>query len=866
MATTVTLLYAAHSEGSGYTLISGSPTFTLTGGETLVVLLCGVGQITDFPAPTDSAGTLVKQLTAYNAFFDSATSHGGLYTEFNAAAGSHTITPPVIAGGADGLIGVLKISGMAASLAVRTAVKNRQSTTSTTFSLTTDGTPVAGDVAIGFRTHENNVASTSTVTQPAGWTSLWQFLNGTISLPTDESYLILGSGGALTGTWTTTDAAVTDTSGAILILKPAALITSQPADQTVNLGGIATFSVSATASAGSATFQWQDNSGGGVFANISGETSSTLSIANAVAGQNGRRYQVVVTDSNGSVTSNSAALYVNYPSRAVVPLYDIGALDQIGFQSLLNIGGWFAPNSTVGLLIEKWLAEELDPATGGGNIYSVSASDSVTATDAATDTGVFAATTSDAISATDAATSQATVAAAATDAVSSGDSATSAAVIAAAAADSSAATDSSTAVLALAVSASDAVTTTDAASITAVLALSASDSVTASDAATDQLVAGASASDSVTATDSASAANAVAVAATDSVTATDSATVLVVLSATASDAAAASDSSTATGVFSATASDPVTATDSSAAALIAVAEASDAVSASDSASWDAAAQLTSSDSVSAADAATTQPNIFVSVTESIAAGDSAASQETVDVDAEDSVTAGDSASATLAFQVVASDSVSADDSADALFAFLASVSDAVSATDQASALLALAVSASDALVLTDVATGLSVGAGIDPYDLWNYPIEGSYTAADLFRLMAAVLAGKTTILDLGAGAATVTFEAIDESDTRVTAQMNESVRTTMTLDVLASPAPSSGTSSDPANIWSYLLEGSYSVGQTLRLMAAVLGGKDSIVNLGDQQAHIEFRAVDDSATRVAVDFTQSERTDVVLTP
>lgn len=61
-------------------------------------------------------------------------------------------------------------------------------------------------------------------------------------------------------------------------------------------------------------------------------------------------------------------------------------------------------------------------------------------------------------------------------------------------------------------------------------------------------------------------------------------------------------------------------------------------------------------------------------------------------------------------------------------------------------------------------------------------IEGPYTGADLLRVIAAVQAGKSDITALGAGAATVEFRAVDDSEVRVTADMNGSERTEVTLN------------------------------------------------------------------------------------
>jgi hypothetical protein len=76
----------------------------------------------------------------------------------------------------------------------------------------------------------------------------------------------------------------------------------------------------------------------------------------------------------------------------------------------------------------------------------------------------------------------------------------------------------------------------------------------------------------------------------------------------------------------------------------------------------------------------------------------------------------------------------------------------------------------------------NAGAGANP---WTVTLEGSYTAADILRILVAVAAGQTTIVDLGGGDATVTFQGIDLATDRVIADMTGSERITMTLD----PAP-----------------------------------------------------------------------------
>lgn len=67
--------------------------------------------------------------------------------------------------------------------------------------------------------------------------------------------------------------------------------------------------------------------------------------------------------------------------------------------------------------------------------------------------------------------------------------------------------------------------------------------------------------------------------------------------------------------------------------------------------------------------------------------------------------------------------------------------------------------------------------------VWAKTIEGTYTTGDVLRLLSAVAAGKSTIVDLGGGLATVTFRDINDTEDRVVADMTDSERTGVTLDL-----------------------------------------------------------------------------------
>ena len=88
-------------------------------------------------------------------------------------------------------------------------------------------------------------------------------------------------------------------------------ITTQPVNQTVTTGQTATFSVSATGTA-PLTYQWKKNG-----ANISGAIAASYTTPATASGDSGSTFQVVVSNSAGSVPSTIVTLTVN--AAAVAP-------------------------------------------------------------------------------------------------------------------------------------------------------------------------------------------------------------------------------------------------------------------------------------------------------------------------------------------------------------------------------------------------------------------------------------------------------------------------------------------------------------------------------------------------------------------
>lgn len=138
-------------------------------------------------------------------------------------------------------------------------------------------------------------------------------------------------------------------------------ITAQPANAVVTVGQTASFSVTATGS-GTLTYQWQKNS-----ANISGATSANYTTPATVSGDNGAKFDVVVTNSSGSVTSGMATLTVNpaatLQSIAVTPpspSVSVGGMQQF------KATGKYSDNSTQDITASvMWASSDTGFATIG---------------------------------------------------------------------------------------------------------------------------------------------------------------------------------------------------------------------------------------------------------------------------------------------------------------------------------------------------------------------------------------------------------------------------------------------------------------------------------------------------------------------
>ncbi len=112
----------------------------------------------------------------------------------------------------------------------------------------------------------------------------------------------------------TNSAGSSTTTAATLTVLYAPVVTTNPANQAVEAGQTATFTAAANANPATTTVQWQiSTDNGNTFTDISGATSTTLTLTNVLTSQNGDEYQAVFANSIGSTTSSTATLTVLYP-------------------------------------------------------------------------------------------------------------------------------------------------------------------------------------------------------------------------------------------------------------------------------------------------------------------------------------------------------------------------------------------------------------------------------------------------------------------------------------------------------------------------------------------------------------------------
>jgi hypothetical protein len=85
-------------------------------------------------------------------------------------------------------------------------------------------------------------------------------------------------------------------------------VTTQPMSQSYSSGGSLTFT-SAASGTPAPTVQWQySTNAGGTWANLSGATSTSITVSSLTSFENGWELRAVFTNSAGSAISNAATM------------------------------------------------------------------------------------------------------------------------------------------------------------------------------------------------------------------------------------------------------------------------------------------------------------------------------------------------------------------------------------------------------------------------------------------------------------------------------------------------------------------------------------------------------------------------------
>ena len=145
----------------------------------------------------------------------------------------------------------------------------------------------------------------------------WEVVSGTITLASSTSE---------TTTFTMPAEAVSVKANYEAIPMTVPSITTQPGNATVKVGETATFTIAATGT--DLTYQWQiDRNDGNGWVNIAGATATSYTTSTVDIRCNGFKYQCVVSNLAGTVTSNTAVLTVTENSTPDPDPIDYNILD-----------------------------------------------------------------------------------------------------------------------------------------------------------------------------------------------------------------------------------------------------------------------------------------------------------------------------------------------------------------------------------------------------------------------------------------------------------------------------------------------------------------------------------------------------------
>lgn len=276
----------------------------------------------------DSNGTLVGATNA-NPNLNAAGSPPGwpvapqISHILSAAAGTHTITPVVVNSGGDGYLSAIEFSGGGAGTWTQVDGGTGYAGSNTIGAVdgvtaTTVGTAAqVGDLVISVTAVDGDPTALGMSSPSNGsWNNLVTTSTTGDSVTIGAAYRIATVAGAQSAVWDSVDAACQQNFAAIAVYRftpSGPTINTQPVGTIAKVGATAGFSVSATASAGSLTYQWQSRTSG-AWADIGGATIASYTTPTLAAGDSAG-YRCNVTDSNGTVATDEAVLTVALPQK-----------------------------------------------------------------------------------------------------------------------------------------------------------------------------------------------------------------------------------------------------------------------------------------------------------------------------------------------------------------------------------------------------------------------------------------------------------------------------------------------------------------------------------------------------------------------
>ena len=207
--------------------------------------------------------------------------------------------------------------------------------------------PTGGSVNWGSNLNLNVAASNSTGVQWQWSTDNVNFTN--ISGATSTTLSVPGDLAHWSTKWyravvTNGVGAVTSSAVSVTVIASAPVITTQPTGGTANWGLTRKLKVKATGSP-TPTVQWQSSDDHVSFANISGATSTTLTVPGDLAHWSTKWYRAVVTNGIGAVTSTAVSVTV-IASAPVITVQPVSVSQKVGKKVSLKVKAVGTPTPT----------------------------------------------------------------------------------------------------------------------------------------------------------------------------------------------------------------------------------------------------------------------------------------------------------------------------------------------------------------------------------------------------------------------------------------------------------------------------------------------------------------------------------------